>query len=810
MKNIKRKLIPWMVMSTLMVSGVTDIVEAKSNAGEYESNFQYYRSAQDWINTGIYARWAGDAYFDQGDVYKSLNYYQESYNAWNKAGFPAWANQYYSGLNDKIGDLNDEISRQNVLQQINVNKQQLVNYTNKWNWTNMAIYARKVAEGYESIEYYNEAKQYYNETAYYWTQEGHPTWGYNSLFKRDEMQEGVNMLTNKWLYEYYKNEKNAINMGIYATWIADYYHEIGKYNSAVKYDELANESWKTAGNPVWAKGYYERNQVRKEMFGLDIGANKWLVSFYEGANNAYNVAWYSHQLGDYYKHIKDYDSAKFYYLKAKENWKKAGQLIKSDQADTGYNLSDLEKQVRPIRDEFKMAKITNNNVNAAIHSSKIAKIYDSYGLYDDAVNYYLESARLWKNTNQSMNAVQWELRADELKTEVSMYVDTMVPQTGARGKYEPTQGVYLGMYPGENSLEYNLANIENLYGKKHSMYLTYVQFDSSAGYYSKFPTNFANQVKTLGGSIQIGWEPDAPGGLNGMDENYVREFIREAKQSGIPVFLRFASEMNGGWVAWHGDPELYKAKWKWMYQIVKEEKADNVVMVWSPNFLPREKIDAYYPGDEYVDWVGLSLYRFPIDAGEEKLAATPMDYLRPIYEKYKHKPMMLSELGVGIKSYSNNQTYINWSKQQMEYFYRALPREFPQIKAVNYFNYDKEGENNYSFDYYNEVKDTYKQLIQDPLFLSNIQTNDTSMKRSSSPVSDVAVKGTGERQFTVSSKLPLGLSIDQIKVFADGKEIATSKSGTITFTYDPNNVQNFTVQVIHDGVVMKESQFSTK
>lgn len=810
MKNIKRKLIPWMVMSTLMVSGVTDIVEAKSSVGEYESSYQYYRSAQDWINTGIYARWAGDAYFNQGDVYKSLNYYQESYNAWDKAGFPAWANQYYSGLNDKIGDLKDEIGRQSVLQQINANKQQLAIYASKWNWTNMAIYARKVAEGYESIEYYNEAKNYYNETAYYWAQEGHPTWGNNSLFKRDEMQEGVNMLTNKWLYDYYLKANNPINMGIYATWIADYYHEIGKYNSAIKFDEKANEAWKLAGNPVWAKGYYERNQLRKELFSLDVGANKWLVSFYEGANNAFNVAWYSHQLGDYYKHVKDYDSAKIYYLKAKENWKKAGETMKSDQADTGYNLSDLEKQVRPIRDEYKMAKITNNNVNAAIHSSKIAKVYDSYGLYDDAVTYYLESARLWKNTNQSMNAVQWELRADELKTEVSMFVDTMVPQTVARGKYEPTQGVYLGMYPGENNLEYNLANIENIYGKKHSMYLTYVQFNPNAGYYSKFPTNFANQVKALGGSIQIGWEPDAPGGLNGMDENYVREFIREARQSDIPVFLRFASEMNGGWVPWHGDPELYKAKWKWMYQIVKEEKADNVVMVWAPNFLPREKIDAYYPGDEYVDWVGLSLYRFPIEAGEEKLAATPMNFLRPIYEKYKHKPMMLSEMGVGIKSYSNNQTYINWSKQQMEYFYRALPREFPQIKAINYFNYDKEGENDYSFDYYNEVKDTYKQLIQDPLFLSNIQTNDTSMKRSSSPVSDVAVKGTGERQFTVSSKLPLGLSIDQIKVLADGKEVATSNSGTITFTYDANNVQNFTVQVLHDGVVMKESQFSLK
>ncbi|WP_460291917.1 hypothetical protein, partial [Bacillus cereus] len=48
-------------------------------------------------------------------------------------------------------------------------------------------------------------------------------------------------------------------------------------------------------------------------------------------------------------------------------------------------------------------EVRNTIVNAAIHSSKIAKIYDSYGMYDDAVTYYLESARLWKNTNQSMN-----------------------------------------------------------------------------------------------------------------------------------------------------------------------------------------------------------------------------------------------------------------------------------------------------------------------------------------------------------------------------------------------------------------------
>src|SRR5690606_9868459 len=106
--------------------------------------------------------------------------------------------------------------------------------------------------------------------------------------------------------------------------------------------------------------------------------------------------------------------------------------------------------------------------------------------------------------------------------------------------------------------------------------------------------------------VHIAFEPND--GLDKVkDDEYLREFADDLAATKAPIFLRYASEMNGDWVKYHGDPELYREKFRLVSKVMKE-RAPNVAMVWCPFSTPVGSIPDYYPGDEWVDWVGVNIY----------------------------------------------------------------------------------------------------------------------------------------------------------------------------------------------------------
>lgn len=91
--------------------------------------------------------------------------------------------------------------------------------------------------------------------------------------------------------------------------------------------------------------------------------------------------------------------------------------------------------------------------------------------------------------------------------------------------------------------------------------------------------------------------------------------LQELEDNGVVVIWRPMHEMNGGWFWWWGneDKEGYKALWRHMYNYFTYQKGlDNLLWAWSPNFAYDQwKADLmeYYPGDAYVDIVGMDKYR---------------------------------------------------------------------------------------------------------------------------------------------------------------------------------------------------------
>jgi hypothetical protein len=193
-------------------------------------------------------------------------------------------------------------------------------------------------------------------------------------------------------------------------------------------------------------------------------------------------------------------------------------------------------------------------------------------------------------------------------------------------------------------------------------------------------------------------EPDLPSSSilmvswNGTTYNHILDGSSDqniasmaVKMAGMkrPILLRWGWEMNGNWFAWDGThngkkPSGYITAWQRMHRIFRAKGATNVAWVWGPNWNSGPNVgwnhfQHYYPGDAYVDWVGVSGYNF----GSE----SPHTLFTPIVQAYgKHKPIMLAE--TAAVSHGAH-TKAAWIKKLSAYVAAT-----PSIGAVVWFDTD--------------------------------------------------------------------------------------------------------------------------
>lgn len=191
---------------------------------------------------------------------------------------------------------------------------------------------------------------------------------------------------------------------------------------------------------------------------------------------------------------------------------------------------------------------------------------------------------------------------------------------------------------------------------------------------------------TFGGQANALWATDSRNAgivyeiLDGKHDDYFAAYADKLREFGHPVLFRLNNEMNGDW-CWYSafyygkDAELYGALWRHLHGIFAARGADNVLWVWNPHdvSLPAFRWNhhlAYYPGDEYVDIVGLTGYNngtyFPGEKWREFAEIYP-----PLHDEYANlfdKPFMITE----FSSNSVGGDKVAW-----------IHRMFDQIRALD-------------------------------------------------------------------------------------------------------------------------------
>lgn len=196
-----------------------------------------------------------------------------------------------------------------------------------------------------------------------------------------------------------------------------------------------------------------------------------------------------------------------------------------------------------------------------------------------------------------------------------------------------------------------------------------------------------------GGAVpMVTWEPQTASGrgvplraiVAGRYDRYIRRSAEAAASWGKPIMLRFAQEMNGNWYPWGlgvdgNTPRQYRMAWHHVYWIFYNHGAGNVSWVWSPNENAGggHPLAVFYPGDRFVDWVGIDGFCWGGTIGWPSFTALfggTYDRLTMLTSK----PIMIAETGVGEAG-----------GDKAEWIRSALDRELPafsHIRALVWFD----------------------------------------------------------------------------------------------------------------------------
>ncbi len=138
------------------------------------------------------------------------------------------------------------------------------------------------------------------------------------------------------------------------------------------------------------------------------------------------------------------------------------------------------------------------------------------------------------------------------------------------------------------------------------------------------------------------------------------DFIQSDLPKSLPkVFLRVGYEFDNPWFGFSDDPQVYQEAFRAIVRACEMHMSpslchEKIIFVWHSWAAPRKdgvSLDEFYPGDSYVDWIGISifqqLYPWANDGDDEggNFAGGNMNEVIEVleYAKARDKPTMIAE-----------------------------------------------------------------------------------------------------------------------------------------------------------------------
>lgn len=462
--------------------------------------------------------------------------------------------------------------------------------------------------------------------------------------------------------------------------------------------------------------------------------------------------------------------------------------------------------------------------NLALLYGRIAKCHAELSHFDQAAANWKLEAGMWEKLGKSQDKLIAQRKADAVTSDVRLFASRPVSEAGKKyfhnAKFEPVFGAYLGAYAENDKAVHDPYDPEKRYQdifpvlteKKHAAYLIYFTYGADIDSYK---SHFM-KAKETGTAIQLALQPKR-GMKEIVDNEWLTSFISKLEGYDVPVFLRLANEMNEPSAPWFGPASEYIPKFR-LFADVVHKKSENIAMVWAPAWFPPDTVDAYYPGDAYVDWVGLSMYKVPnpeLDPlGKGVDRESYLKKLERIYNTYgTKKPIFISEGGISYSDIKTGKDTTSWAVYEMKKFYTYLPMLYPGVKATYWFDSTKTVENiprSYLLSNNQTVLDAYKQGINNDFYLSDLYATALNYYKPLVPGSIV-----GRPELLSAYIKTVDPIVSVVEYFIDGKSVGKTKEMPYTMAIDLTPYKGKTIKMTlkamnAKGALMTEKTFVFK
>ena len=191
----------------------------------------------------------------------------------------------------------------------------------------------------------------------------------------------------------------------------------------------------------------------------------------------------------------------------------------------------------------------------------------------------------------------------------------------------------------------------------------------------RFPNAVVHSAMWMVGTWDI-----AKNTANGKYNDIIRQYSKWAKSTNRPIYLRIGYEFDGPHNAL--EPTEYVKAYRHIVDLMRSEGVTNIAFVWHSYASPPYKkypITEWYPGDDYVDWVGISIFGHAYGGPD---MGSDADKVLEFARDHK-KPVMIAETNpvAGIEA-EGTEVWDKWFVNLFSFVYEK------NIKAVSFINED--------------------------------------------------------------------------------------------------------------------------
>lgn len=229
---------------------------------------------------------------------------------------------------------------------------------------------------------------------------------------------------------------------------------------------------------------------------------------------------------------------------------------------------------------------------------------------------------------------------------------------------------------------------------------------------------------------------------SGHYDEYLDNWANGMREFGGPVLLRFGHEMNGDWYPWSGifngagtldgygdptlpdGPERFVDAYRYIHNRFTENGAENVLWVWCPN-APFSGMQtalgdwnnaaAYYPGDEYVDWMCFDGYNWGDSAFGQTFNARWTSFDEIFASSYAELQAINPEKPIIIGEFASTEEGGDKAAWISDTF-QKIRADYPQIRAIIWFHISKETD--WRIDSSDAALEAYRNAVADDYWLA--------------------------------------------------------------------------------------------